>query len=173
MLCRFPCRLLAAATLLLIVPDAARAAPVAASKDSNGQATVLGSLSLLKRTDLDFGALAVAGVGTAVIDPVTGSLTTTGGVTAVGSTPHSATFTGTGSRNSVVLIRLPKNPVTLTRVGGTETMTVSNWTLDGSTNRRIPASQAFNFAVGGTLNIAAGQVEGDYVGTFTVTMQYP
>ena len=169
-----PPRLLAIAALLPIAfPAAAQAAPVAASKDSAGRATLLKSLSVLKRTDLDFGELAVAGAGTAVIDPASGSLTTTGGVTQIGSGAHAALFTGTGSRNSVVNIRIPKNPITLTRVGGTETMTVSNWTLDGNTNRKVPPSQAFDFAVGGTLNVAAGQAQGDYVGTFTVTIQYP
>lgn len=52
-------------------------------------------------------------------------------------------------------------------------MTVSNWTLDGATNRKVPLSSAFNFSVGGTLNVGAGQADGDYVGTFTVTVQYP
>jgi hypothetical protein len=108
-----------------------------------------------------------------VIDPVSGSLTTTGAVTPAGTGAHPASFTGTGSRNSVVLIRLPKNPITLTRVGGTETMTVSNWTLDGSTNRKIPPSDTFDFAVGATLNVAAGQMDGTYAGSFSVTVQYP
>lgn len=31
---------------------------------------------------------------------------------------------------------------------------------------------SFQFRVGGTLNIAAGQAEGSYVGTFSVTAQY-
>jgi hypothetical protein len=72
-----------------------------------------------------------------------------------------------------VLIRIPTSAVTLTQVGGAATMTVSNWTLDGSTNRKIPQNSAFNFSVGGTLNVAAGQADGTYVGTFTITVQYP
>ena len=55
-----------------------------------------------------------------MIDPNSGALTTTGGVVPMGGTAHRAVFTATGSSNSVVLIKLPKNPVTLTRVGGTE-----------------------------------------------------
>jgi hypothetical protein len=104
---------------------------------------------------------------------VSGAITTTGAIVPVGTAAHRAVFTATGSRNSVVIIRLPKNPITLKRVGGTETMTVSNWTLDGATNRRIPLGNAFNFGVGGTLNVAAGQADGTYAGTFTVTVQYP
>lgn len=164
---------LSIAMLLLIAPASAASAAVAASQNANGHATLLSSLSVLKKSDLEFGELIVSGAGTAVIDPVSGSLTTTGGVTQAAAGAHSATFTATGSKNSVVLIKLPKNPVTLTRVGGTETMTVANWTLDGSNLRRIPTTDVFDFAVGATLNVGAAQADGDYVGSFAVTVQYP
>lgn len=167
-------RLLAAlsgSALLLAAP--AVAAPVAATKNATGKAAILKSLSLLKVADLDFGELVVTGAGTAVINPVSGATTTTGPVTPVGTAGHPATFTATGSRNSVVNIRLPNAAVTLTRVGGGGTMTVSNWTLDGNSNRKIPLNSAFNFNVGGTLNIGANQADGTYTGTFTVTVQYP
>lgn len=164
-------RLLATSAALLLAASPAAAAPVTAS--AGGKATVLRPLTVLKQADLEFGELVVNGAGTAVMNPVTGAMSTTGPVTPVGAPGHPALFTSTGSKNMVVLIRIPNSPVTLTRVGGTETMTVSNWTLDGSTNRKIPQNNAFNFAVGGTLNIAAGQVDGNYTGTFTVTVQYP
>lgn len=159
------------AILPLLVPAAASAAP--AVRSTTAQAAVLSPLSVLKRGDLDFGTLAVAGAGTAIVNPVNGSLTTTGAITRVGTSAHPATFTGTGSKNSVVHIRVPTAPITVTRVGGTQTMTVSTWTLDGSANRKIPPSDVFNFAVGATLNIAAAQAPGTYVGTFNVTVQYP
>ena len=91
----------------------------------------------------------------------------------LGTSAHVATFLATGSKNSVVHIRIPTSPITLTRVGGGGTMTVSNWTLDGSANRKVPLSSTFSFAVGATLNVAAAQPEGDYTGTFNVTVQYP
>jgi hypothetical protein len=159
------------AMLPLLCPVAARAAPVSAN--SSGKAVILKSLSVLKQTDLDFGSLIVSGAGTAVVDPVSGATTTTGPVTPTGNPGHAAQFTATGTKNSIVIIRVPNAPVTLTRVGGTETMTVSTWTLDGPVNRKIPLNNAFNFAVGGTLNIAAGQVDGTYTGTFTVQVNYP
>ena len=157
--------------LLLSLASGVSAAP--AAKRANGTVTLLGPLTVLKRGDLDFGTLAVAGAGTAVIDPVTGARTATGGILPSGTAFHPATFTGTGNRNSVVNIRVPKNPITVKRVGGTETMTVSKWTLDGNTNRRVPASQTFDFAIGATLTVAANQAPGTYVGTFNVTVQYP
>ena len=157
--------------VLLSVPAAGWTAPV--TQSSTSTVTLLGPLTVLKRGDLDFGKLAVTTGGTAVIDPVGGGRTATGGVIPAGTGFHPATFTGTGNRNSVVNIRLPNKPTTVTRVGGTETMTVSNWTLDGKSNRKVPPSQTFDFAVGATLTVGANQAQGTYVGTFDVTIQYP
>jgi hypothetical protein len=168
-------RLLAASAALapLLYAAAAQAAPVAASKNDAGKATILKSLSIINKRGLDFGELVVGSAGTAVIDPLNGGVATTGTVTPVGTTAHPATFTATGSKNSVVNIKLPTAAVTLNRVGGGGTMTVSNWTLDGKTNRKIPLNSTFDFNVGATLNIGANQPDGDYVGSFTVTVQYP
>lgn len=162
-------RLLLPAMLWLAVPAPGNAATQTAA----GQASVLSPLSVIKNADLDFGKLVVSGAGTAVIDPVAGSITTTGSVTKTGTAAHPAQFTGTGSKNSIVHIRVPTTPITVTRLGGTETMTVSNWTLDGPSNRKVPASDVFTFAVGATLNVGASQVAGIYNGTFQVIVQYP
>jgi hypothetical protein len=168
-------RLLAASAALapLLLAAAAQAAPAPASKNDAGKATILRSLSIVDKTSLDFGELVVGSAGTAVIDPVSGAVTTTGTITSVGTTAHPATFTATGSKNSVVNIKLPTASITLNRVGGGGTMTVSNWTLDGKTNRKFPLNSAFDFNVGATLNIGANQPDGDYVGSFSVTVQYP
>lgn len=107
------------------------------------------------------------------MDPVAGSLTTTGSVTKAGTAAHPAQFTGTGSKNSVVHIKVPTTPITVTRVGGTETMTVSNWTLNQPANLKVPPNSIFTFNVGATLNVAAAQAVGTYTGTFQVTVQYP
>lgn len=152
---------------------AAPAAAAAVTQSAAGQVAILSPLSVLKNADLNFGDLVVAGTGTAVMDPVAGSLTTTGGVTKAGTAAHAAQFTGTGSKNSIVHIRIPTTPITVTRVGGTQTMTVSNWTLDQSANLKVPQNSIFNFAVGATLNVGAGQAVGTYTGTFQVTVQYP
>ena len=39
--------------------------------------------------------------------------------------------------------------------------------------RSVAKEHASTFKVGGTLHVAANQVEGVYVGTFDVTVQYP
>lgn len=161
----------AAALSPLVIPAAALAAP--ATQSSTSQAAILSPLGVVKQSDLDFGELVVSGAGTAIIDPVSGAMTTSATLVPVAAKYHPAKFTGTGSKNSVVHIRVPTGSIALTRVGGTETVTVSNWTLDGSSNRRIPPNDIFDFAVGATLSVASGQAAGTYQGTFDVTVQYP
>jgi hypothetical protein len=165
---------LAVAGLLSIAAAApAAAAPTFAADPANGHAEILHPVAVRKLQDLNFAYLSVTTAGTAVIDPNTDAMTTTGGVLHAGGVPYSALFEGVSPSKGVVIIRIPKNPITVTRVGGTETMTVSDWTLTGNSNRTVVAQQPFNFSVGGTLYVNANQVEGNYVGTFDVEIQYP
>jgi hypothetical protein len=162
----------AVGALALAAPSAhAQAAPKTAV--ANPKATILRPVTVTKLKDMDFGALSRTAAGTAVLEPNADVLTTTGGVLAMGGTPHSAEFAGSARSSAVVNIRVPNQPAVLTRVGGTETVTVSNFTLQGQNKRTIAAQTFFTFRVGGTLNVAATQAEGIYVGTFQVTVQYP
>ncbi|HEX6604939.1 MAG TPA: DUF4402 domain-containing protein [Sphingomicrobium sp.] len=168
----FSLRLLALSALL--VPVAAGAAPRAAPTPAQATAAMLFPLEIIKNRDLDFGYLAApTAAGTVVINPETDTISATGGAMLLGGSPHAAMFTGAAKSNSVVIIRIPKQAITLTRVGGTETMTVNNWTLQGLDKRAAAAKVAFDFRVGGTLNVNANQAEGTYVGTFDVSIQYP
>jgi hypothetical protein len=172
MLGRALLRSLLAATLALCVPAAATAAPRTAAAPAN--ALIILPVTVVKTRDMDFGALAVgATAGTAVLEPNADVLTTTAGVTAIGGAPHSAEFAGAAQSSSVVNIKLPNNPTILTRVGGTQTMTLNNLTLQGQNKRTLAKAQSFRFRVGGTLNVGANQALGVYVGTFDVTVQYP
>ena len=165
-------RLTAAALALVVPATAANCAtpPTPATAD----AVIILPLTVTKLDDMDFGSLAPTTAGTAVLDPDTDTLSVTGGVTQVGGSPHSAQFVGSAEHNAVVNIKLPKQPVTLTRTGGTEAMTATNFTLQsGYTKKALAQMDSFTFRVGATLNVAAAQVEGTYAGTFDVTVQYP
>jgi hypothetical protein len=165
-----PRRLVAA--LALVVPTIAGAATPATQATAN--ATIILPLTVTKLKDMDFGYLGTTTAGTAVLNPDSDSLSVTGGAKPVGGSPHCAEFVGAAQSNSVVNIKVPNQPATLTRVGGTETMTASNFTLQGGlTKRALAKMDSFTFRVGATLAVAAGQVEGTYVGTFDVTVQYP
>lgn len=156
----------------LLVAGAANAVPKAASPPATSQATLVHPLTLLKTADLDFGTLIVTGAGTAVINPGTNAQTTTGGVTTVGGLPHGAAFTGAAAGLSLIFVQQPTAAVILTRIGGTQTMTVTNFTLQNGNFYIAFATGAFSFRVGGTLNVAAGQLDGQYAGTFDVTATY-
>lgn len=170
----FALRCLAAALLAVPALAPVRAETAAASPKASSTLALLHPLELIKKRDLDFGYVAAgATAGTVVINPNTGASSATGGALLLGGAPHAALFTGAAKSNAVVVIRIPKQPVTLTRFGGTETMTVSNWTLQGVDKRAVAALTSFDFAVGATLNVKANQPDGLYTGDFEVSVHYP
>lgn len=148
-------------------------APALAAPQATGNAIVIHPVTVTKIKDLDFGVVTVTTAGTAVLEPNADAFSRTGGVLGAGGSPHCAEFVGAAQSSQVVNIRVPNQPSTLTRVGGTETVTVSNFTLQGQSKRALARATSFTFRVGGTLNVAANQAQGTYVGTFTVTVQYP
>ena len=157
----------------LAVPTLALAAPVAAVQNATATVEIQPGASVRKMRDLNFAWLTVTAAGTAVIDPNTDTMTTTGGVLHTGGLPYAALFEAVSPAKAVVIIRIPRNPILVTRVGGTETMTVSNWTLNGNSKRNTVAHERFEFKVGGTLTVNANQAEGLYLGTFDVEIQHP
>ena len=159
--------------LALLAPAAAIAAPVSPPANPAARASLLKPLTLTKLSDMDFGNLGITANGTAVINPVTDTMTTTGGVLRLGGTPRAATFRGVAQGGAVVIIRVPNGGINLTRVGGTETILLNNFTLDGQSKRSMAQAGIFDFKIGATLRPTAGQVEGVYAGTFEVTIQYP
>ena len=148
---------------------------LAQTQTGNVQTVVVGRLSLLATAPLDFGSLASgATAGTCTIDADTGARTTTGGVTPLGGSFGAAAFVGAGTANRSVLIREPRGAITLIRSGGTETMTITNFRVNGGngTSRKIAADGTLVFRVAGQLNVGANQRDGQYVGTFPITVDY-
>lgn len=167
--------LISAAALAALALGAApaTAAPVAATTDAEGRALILVPLTLVKIEDLDFGSVIRSSVaGTVSINPTTGARTVSGGVTEVTGDPgNRAYFAGAGSPNQQVLVALSP-PVELTSAAG-DTIPVVGMTLDGPPMRSIdPDTRAFYVGVGGTLDIAADQPEGDYNADFWLTAIY-
>lgn len=158
---------------LLSLPAAAIAAPVAAAPRTQATAGLVRPLTLQRWADLDFATLGVTTGGTATVNPVTGSLSVTGGLVPLVGTPSPARYAGAASKQTVVIIRIPKTNVLITRVGGTETLVVNNFTLDGQDKKALAQQQSFTFAVGATITVPSGTVDGLYTGEFDVTVQYP
>ncbi len=162
---------LAAAAAALGMSGTAQAVP--ATVDADGRALILVPLTLTKITDLDFGSVIPSSVsGVVTINATTGARTFAGGVTGASSdTGNRATFGGAGSPNQQVIVTVD-SPAVLTSLAG-DTVTVLGFTLDGPATRSVDAvSRAFYVGVGGTLQIAADQPEGDYSADFTVTANY-
>jgi len=162
-----------AAFALSFAAPAAHAAPVQPDKQARGTARIVNGIFVRKLQDLNFASLTVAAAGTAIVNADNDTMTTTGGVAYHSGLAYAALFEAVSPVKGVVIIRIPNKPATLTRIGGTETMTVDNWTLSGPSRRVVAAHEPFDIKVGGTLKVAANQREGTYVGTFEVNIQYP
>lgn len=158
---------------LLATPALAAGPPRAANPAAKAKALVIKPLTLVKVDDLDFATLSVTTGGTAVIDPFSGAMTLSGGLAQVGGTVSRAKFAGAALKQTVVNIKVPNKPLLIKRVGGTETLTVSAFTLDGQDKRAMAAQTSFFFYVGATLTVPANVVEGVYQADMDVTVQYP
>lgn len=159
--------------LLALLARPSMAAPIASPTPPPAQAALMRPLTLAKLADMHFGNLGVTTAGTATINPVDGTFGVTGGVIRLGGTPQAARFAGSTSSSAVVNIKIPTRAVLLTRVGGTQTITLDDFKLDGQSKRSLAKAGVFEFAVGATLRPIANQMEGVYTGTFEVTIQYP
>ena len=136
---------------------------------------------VLSNTGLSFGDIfADATGGDVTLNPQTDVRTTTGPVAATTGAANSALFTVGGKRNATYAITLPANGV-VTLTGPGVAMAVKNFLA--SVGGAAPANPATGlipnvaagtqtFKVGGTLTLAANQVDGDYAGTFNVTVTY-
>lgn len=167
--------LVVAAMAAAAVPAPALATPVAATKDASGKALILVPLTLTKIDDLDFGTMiSSSSSGTVALSPTTNLRTFAGGVTGVASAAgHRAYFGGAGTPSQQVVVVITP-PAQLTDSNG-DTIDVLALTLDNGGNpiRTIdPVTHAFFVGVGGILNIAANQADGDYSATFRVTANY-
>ena len=174
-ICRGAARVLTIAAALT-----ALAAPAhAADMPGTTTATVVRPNSLVKTDDLDFGTI-VSGTtgGTVSVNAVTGARTSTGGATTVGNDAQRAIFQGTGG---ILLITVSgSTSVTLTRAGGGGTPMTATLVRAASTSgggiallgATLLPSGVQTYYIGGTLTVPANQPEGDYSGTFTLTVNY-
>jgi len=169
-----PARIPALAILsFLSLHQAAGAAPVQASPKAKAELAIVRPLSLVRIADMDFATLGVTTGGTATIDPVSGNMVVSGGILHLSGTPSPARYAGAALKKSVVNIKVPNKPLLIRRVGGTETLSVSNFALDGQDKRTLAQQALFTFAVGAQITVPANAVPGIYVGDIDVTVQYP
>ncbi len=170
-----------AATLALV----ASAQAYAQTTTGTLRVAIVPRLSLVKTADLDFGeVMASASTPGTVTVSVTGARTAGGGAALAGGASSAGGFSGQGTRNQIVVFSFGAPSVTLTRVGGTQTMQADNFVLGASISgglndlgnsvrwRIVSNDGAFSLPVGATLRVGASQAPGIYEGTFTLTAIY-
>lgn len=164
---------LAAVGVAMAAASLATSAQAAASATATATAEVLSSLTLTvdPGSQLDFGQIA-ANTGGSVTVNADSSVSSTGGLVSTG-TRSPVSLTVTGSAGSMVAVTLPATAVTLTRSGGTETMSLDgfNSSPNGAFQLDTVTGQS-SFTVGGTLTVGANQTAGTYAGSFTVSVEY-
>jgi Mat/Ecp fimbriae major subunit len=151
----------------------------AATGTATARAKILRQLTVTSDRDLNFGTI-VTGTSAGNIVLSSAGAVTTCGVTGSGGvcsgTATSARFNVSGAGAQVVTVSLPTASFNITNTAG-DTMAVS--TLSGSA-ATVTLSGTFgaaaagtgSFTVGGTLGVGANQADGDYAGTFNVTVNY-
>ena len=163
-----------AALAALLLTGHAQAAPVAADPEAEAEALILLPLTLERLQDLNFGTVipSTTSLGTITI-PANGNPRTAAGagVSLVASDPgFRAHFAGAGTASQNVFINVT-NPGTLANGLG-DTVTVISLTMDRPALIQIDASRAYEFYLGGTIQIAPNQPEGIYSAELDVTAQY-
>jgi len=141
---------------------------------------LIGPNTISETKQLDFGTiLRPTAAGTLTMQAQTGVLTPSASITLAGGTPQRGQFVGYGTPLALVVITSSAS-ITLTRSGGTETMTINTLrkSVNGGAQINVPGVVTlstggdFTMDIGGRLNVGANQAEGTYNGTYTVTANY-
>lgn len=148
----------------------ASAASAATSATATASAEVLSTLTVTADSALRFGQIAANTGGTVTVNGDS-TVASTGSLISTGSRAP-ASFTVTGTPGASVAVSLPAS-ATLTRSGGTETMSIAGFNSNRSGAFQLAAGTgAATFAVGGTLTVGSNQVAGLYNGTFSISVEY-
>lgn len=132
---------------------------------------IIAPIALSKIQDLDMGVVIPgATAGSVTLNAATGAQGITGGVVYASPTGQAAQFAATGQPSHPFSIVLGSSPITLSGPGGTMSLALLA-SPSGSSTFSAAGTSALN--VGGTLTVGANQADGDYTGTFTLTVSYP
>ena len=152
-------------------------AQASASANATGSITIFRPITVTKTSDLAFGTIVRpgSGSGTVTIAEADGARSVTGGIAAlsIGTSPTRAAFSGGGEGGQTFSSSTPAT-LTLTRTGGSETLTV-NLTPTGTTGAlsgTLGSVGAAAYGVGGNIEVASTTASGAYTGSFTTTVAY-
>lgn len=175
-------RRLSLAVLAVIGATAVPAAAEPVTTPADAVVEIDNALLLQNTQSLEFGTIATgASGGTVTIDPATDAASSVGTVSLYGTVRHRAEFVSRAPIGTVMVTLLDPS-VTLTHSGGVATMTATLSRANGpglvtATVLGLPigiqATAADQYIyVGGSLTVAAGQIEGVYSGQFDLSVNH-
>lgn len=135
------------------------------------------SIVISGTVDLNFGTMSETGAGGTMVMDTVGIRTPTGAVTAVtgGGLSSEGIFSLSGSTGLAIDVSMTAASFTVSD-GGANTMTVNNFNLltnaGGATVTITLAANPSTFPMGATLNVGGGQVDGTYIGNYTMNANY-
>lgn len=164
------------ASALALASTAAFAAGTSASDNATAKVKIRKAITLTNTAGLDFGGIVVSGnaadSGTVTVSAA-GALSTSGAsVNGTFNSSAAAAFTVGGSKNATYTITLPSGAVSLTGSAG-GTLSVGSFTsATSSGTATLNGSGTDTLTVGATLTVPGDATEGDYTGSFSVTVAY-
>jgi hypothetical protein len=175
-------RVLALLALLVVAPTARGQHTSAGGKAGVG-VSIVSALAVQKAQDLMVGAFRPGeSFGTVDVNVIESngilavSRSATGGVALAAGPFSAAQFSVSGVSGPVHFAVVLPSTITIQRIGGSETMTVDRFRSNLSPDCAAGASAGncaaspYTLLVGATLHVDANQAAGQYVGTFTVTV---
>ena len=169
----------AATTSVNVRVAVAPTTPATPGTDANATMTVYRSLKITKVSDLNFGSILkpTATGGNILINATTGARTKSAGdAVLIGTAASRAEFTVDGEGGRLIGISVtPASPLTLTRVGGSETLALS-WTRNPTGTLTLSgaagAAGTGTFGIGGSIPLTTTTATGQYNGTLNITFVY-
>jgi hypothetical protein len=170
----FKIALAAAAVSAIAAPAMAQSSATASTTAS---ATIVQPITLTKNSDLAFGTVVkpTSGTNTITINETSGSRSMTGAGDAAlaTSTTSRAAYSVGGEGGQTFSITVPAT-ATITRSGGSETLTVNlvKTAATGTISGSIGSAGTASFGVGGNFDVSSTTVSGAYSGSFNTTVAY-
>lgn len=157
-----------AVSLTLLCKPALAGTGNSATRSGTSTAQAIAPLALVHAPgfSLNFGRFTVGSSGTVSV-PNSGGASTSGGVTFMGN--------GTTATDRFIAFGEPNRLIAITTGSGTVTAAanaMSFVTTPMLPAGYIPAGGSGYFTVGGTLTVNAGQAPGNYIGSYTVNVNY-
>ncbi len=164
--------LLVASTAIAVLLPASRVlAQMQSSMNSSSASTTHTAIGLSQLADWNFGYIFTSTTAGSVTLSKSGNRTASGGVVIFNSNtadPHEASYRITGDKSAAYSLMFPSS-ITLTRTGGSQTMTLNHFTKSGT---GVLTNGSETISVGATLNVGALQAGGSYTGTNYVIAVY-